>query len=57
LIVPYVAITVSLGLGQLISAPIRRLTQVASQIAGGDRLANVTTNDEIGTASSFNNDY
>ncbi|HSB02417.1 MAG TPA: cache domain-containing protein, partial [Anaerolineales bacterium] len=51
------AIAVSLGLGQVIAAPIQRLTQVAAQIAGGDLSvqASVTTNDEIGTlAQSFN---
>jgi GAF domain-containing protein/HAMP domain-containing protein len=52
-----VAIAVSLGLGKLIAAPIQRLTQVASQIAGGDLTAqaSATTRDEIGTlAASFN---
>lgn len=51
------AIAVSLGLGQIIAAPIRRLTQVATQIAGGDLSvqADATTRDEIGTlAYSFN---
>ncbi len=51
------AIAVSLGLGQIIAAPIRRLTQVATQIAGGDLSvqASVTTRDEISTlAYSFN---
>jgi GAF domain-containing protein/HAMP domain-containing protein len=53
----FVAITVSLGLGQLIAAPIQRLTQVATRIAGGDLSAQATVDsrDEIGTlASSFN---
>jgi len=52
-----VAIVVSLGLGQIIAAPIRRLTNVATQIAGGDLSAQATDTspDEIGTlASSFN---
>ncbi|HEX5808553.1 MAG TPA: GAF domain-containing protein, partial [Anaerolineales bacterium] len=52
-----VAIVVSLGLGQLIASPIQRLTQVATQIAGGDLSAQATisTSDEIGTlAASFN---
>lgn len=52
-----VAAIVSLGLGQLIAAPIQRLTQVASQIAGGDVSvkAEAATRDEIGTlADSFN---
>jgi GAF domain-containing protein/HAMP domain-containing protein len=52
-----VALLVSLGLGQLIAAPIQRLTQVAGQIAAGDLSARAThtTRDEIGTlATSFN---
>jgi len=52
-----VAVAISLGLGQIIAAPIQRLTQVASQIAAGDLSvqANVTSRDEIGTlAYSFN---
>jgi GAF domain-containing protein/HAMP domain-containing protein len=51
------AIVVSLGLGQIIAAPIQRLTHVATQIAGGDLSvqATATTRDEIGTlAQSFN---
>ena len=51
------AVGVSLGLGQLIASPIQRLTQVASQIAGGDLSAQApaTTRDETGTlASAFN---
>lgn len=51
------AVVVSLGLGQIIAAPIQRLTQVATQIAGGDLnvQADIRTRDEIGTlASSFN---
>jgi GAF domain-containing protein/HAMP domain-containing protein len=52
-----VAILVSLGLGQVIAAPIQRLTQVASQIAGGDLSVKATANtgDEIGVlADAFN---
>jgi GAF domain-containing protein/HAMP domain-containing protein len=52
-----IAFVISLGLGQVIAAPIQRLTQVASQITGGDLTvqASATTNDEIGTlASAFN---
>ena len=52
-----VAVVVSLGLGQLIAAPIQRLTQTATQIASGDlsAQASVMSNDEIGTlATSFN---
>jgi GAF domain-containing protein/HAMP domain-containing protein len=52
-----IAIVVSLGLGQVIAAPIQRLTQVAIQIAEGDLSvqAQVATKDEIGTlAASFN---
>jgi GAF domain-containing protein/HAMP domain-containing protein len=52
-----VAIAMSLGLGRLIAAPIRRLTQVATQIAGGNLSvqATATTRDEIGTlANAFN---
>jgi GAF domain-containing protein/HAMP domain-containing protein len=51
------AVAVTLGLGKVIAAPIQRLTQVASQIAGGDLSvqAPVTTSDEIGTlAHAFN---
>ncbi|HSL42769.1 MAG TPA: GAF domain-containing protein [Anaerolineales bacterium] len=51
------AVTVSLALGKIIAAPIQRLTQVASQIAGGDLTAqaDAATRDEIGTlASAFN---
>jgi len=51
------AIAVSLGLGQIIAAPIHRLTQVATQIAAGDLSvqAPAATRDEIGTlARSFN---
>jgi GAF domain-containing protein/HAMP domain-containing protein len=51
------AIAVSLGLGQLIAAPIRRLTQTANQILEGNLAAQaeVTTRDEIGTlAQAFN---
>jgi GAF domain-containing protein/HAMP domain-containing protein len=52
-----VAVVVSLGLGQIIAAPIQRLTQVASQITAGDLSvqATVKTGDEIGIlANSFN---
>lgn len=52
-----VAVMVSLGLGQVIASPIQRLTQMASQIAGGDLsvTAEVTTKDEIGIlADAFN---
>lgn len=51
------AILVSLGLGQLIAAPILRLTQTANQILEGDLAAQaeVTSRDEIGTlAKAFN---
>lgn len=51
------AVAVSLGLGNVIAAPIQRLTQAASQIAAGDLTvqASATTSDEIGTlASAFN---
>lgn len=52
-----IAFAISLGLGQVIAAPIQRLTQVASQITAGDLTvqASATTSDEIGTlASAFN---
>ena len=52
-----IAFAISLGLGQVIAAPIQRLTQVASQIAAGDLTvqASASTTDEIGTlASVFN---
>jgi GAF domain-containing protein/HAMP domain-containing protein len=52
-----VALAVSLGLGQLMAAPIEKLTQVAGEIAAGDLTARAahTTRDEIGAlASSFN---
>lgn len=51
------AVLVSLGLGQLIAAPILRLTQTANQILEGDLAAQaeVTTRDEVGTlAQAFN---
>jgi GAF domain-containing protein/HAMP domain-containing protein len=51
------AILVSLAIGQLISAPIVRLTDVANQIVAGDLGARavVTSDDEIGTLSkAFN---
>lgn len=52
-----VAALVSLGLGQLIAAPILRLTQTANQILEGDldAQAEVTSQDEVGTlAQAFN---
>jgi GAF domain-containing protein/HAMP domain-containing protein len=52
-----VAIVVSLGIGQLIAAPIIRLTQIADQIVGGDLTAraNIASRDEIGMlARAFN---
>jgi GAF domain-containing protein len=51
------AIIVSLSLGQVISAPVLRLTQTANQILGGnlEAQAEVTTTDETGTlAQAFN---
>jgi len=51
------AIAVSLGLGNIIAAPIQRLIQVARQVSAGDLTvqAAATTNDEIGTlAYAFN---
>jgi GAF domain-containing protein/HAMP domain-containing protein len=51
------AILFSLGLGQIIVNPVRRLTEVASRIAGGELTAQAdsTTTDEIGIlADSFN---
>ncbi len=51
------AVTVSLALGQVIAAPVRRLTETASRIADGDLTvrADSTTTDEIGTlADAFN---
>lgn len=51
------AILVSLALGQVIAAPILRLTQTANQILEGDLAAQaeVTTRDEVGTlAQAFN---
>jgi len=51
------AILVSLFIGQLIAAPIRRLTQTANQILEGELAAQavVTTRDETGTlAQAFN---
>ncbi len=51
------SILVSMAIGQVISAPIIRLTGVANQIVGGDlsARATVTANDEIGTLSqAFN---
>lgn len=52
-----IAFAISLGLGQVIAAPIQRLTLAAKQIAAGDLTvqASATTSDEIGTlASAFN---
>ena len=51
------AILVSLGLGQLIAAPVLRLTQTANKILEGDLTAQaeISTRDEIGTlAQAFN---
>ncbi len=53
----FLAITVSLTIGNIISAPIVRLTNVANQIVGGDlsAQAEVESQDEIGTLSqAFN---
>jgi GAF domain-containing protein/HAMP domain-containing protein len=52
-----VAIVISLGIGQVIAAPIIRLTQTAEQIIDGDlsAQAKITSRDEIGTlAQAFN---
>lgn len=52
-----IAFAISLGMGQVIAAPIQRLTQAAKQIAAGDLTvrASATTSDEIGTlAHAFN---
>jgi GAF domain-containing protein/HAMP domain-containing protein len=52
-----VAILISLGIGQVIAAPIIRLTQTAEQIIDGDlsAQAKITSRDEIGTlAQAFN---
>ena len=51
------AVIVSLSLGQYIAAPVRRLTEAASQITDGDLTVQAysSTNDEIGTlAQAFN---
>jgi GAF domain-containing protein/HAMP domain-containing protein/PAS domain-containing protein len=51
------SVVISIALGQIIAAPVRRLTEVASRIAGGDLSAQVTatTRDVIGTlADAFN---
>jgi GAF domain-containing protein/HAMP domain-containing protein len=51
------AILISLAIGEVIAAPIIRLTSVSNQIVGGDLSAQalVDTNDEIGTLSrAFN---
>ena len=51
------AVVISLGLGQLIAAPVIRLTQTANRILEGDLAAQaeITTRDEIGTlAQAFN---
>ncbi len=51
------ALLVSIALGQLISSPVKSLTQTANQIASGDLTArtNVVTEDETGAlARSFN---
>ncbi|HJR81165.1 MAG TPA: GAF domain-containing protein [Anaerolineales bacterium] len=52
-----VAILISLSIGQIIAAPIIRLTQTADRIIDGDLMAQakVTSRDEIGTlAQAFN---
>lgn len=52
-----VAILISLGVGQLIAAPIIHLTQTANQIVDGDLTAqtHIASRDEIGTlAQAFN---
>jgi GAF domain-containing protein/HAMP domain-containing protein len=51
------SILISLGIGQLIAAPMLRLTQAANEIVAGNLTAqaNVTSSDEIGTlALAFN---
>ena len=51
------AVFVSLGLGQLIAAPVQRLTQTANRILEGDLTAQaeITSRDETGTlAQAFN---
>lgn len=51
------AVAVSIGLGQVIAAPVMRLTQTANQIVEGDLAAQATiaSKDEIGTlAQAFN---
>lgn len=51
------AVLISLGLGQLIAAPVLRLTQTANKILEGDLTAQaeITAQDEIGTlAQAFN---
>jgi len=53
----FVAIMISLGIGQVIAAPIIRLTQTADQIVGGDLTAQakIASRDEIGMlAQAFN---
>ena len=57
LILLLLAIFISLAIGQIISAPVVRLTDVANQIVAGDlgARAMVTSDDEIGTLSqAFN---
>lgn len=52
-----IAFVISLGLGQVIAAPIQRLTQAAKQITAGDLTVqtSATASDEIGTlANAFN---
>ena len=52
-----IAVAISVALGNVIAAPIQRLTQTAGQISAGDLTAQapVTTNDEIGKlAYAFN---
>ncbi len=52
-----IAVLISLGIGQVISAPIIRLTQVANEIVDGDlsAQAHIASRDEIGSlAQAFN---
>jgi len=53
----FAAVIISLAIGQVIAAPVIRLTQTANQIVSGDMTvkAIIDTNDEIGTlAQAFN---
>jgi GAF domain-containing protein/HAMP domain-containing protein len=57
LVLLVVSIFISLGIGQIISAPILRLTNVANDIVDGNLTAqaNISSKDEIGTlADAFN---